>query len=54
MVTRINGRNEIIVHLEILAKEMQKQARRQWIFSICIAAATFLVGIAAIITAILG
>jgi len=54
MVTRINGRNEIIVHLEILAKEMQKQSSRQWVFSICIALTTLLVGIAAIITAILG
>ncbi len=54
MPGRINGEDELVWWIKYITKEMQKQARRQWIFSICIAAATFLVGIAAIITAILG
>ena len=54
MPGRINGEDEVVFWLKYLAKEMQKQSSRQWIFSICIAGATLLIGIAAIITAIGG
>ena len=52
MFATINGKNELVFTLEIIAKEMQKQSNRQWIFSICISVVTLLVAIAAIIIAI--
>ena len=50
----INGRNELIVHLELMTAEMQKQSNRQWKISIGIMVSTLAVGIAAIIIAIFG
>ncbi len=52
MFATINGRNELIVHLEILTKEIQRQSDRQWKISIGVMLATLLVATAAIIIAI--
>ena len=52
MFARINGRNELIVHLELMTKEIRKQSDRQWKISIGIMVATLLVAITAIIIAI--
>jgi len=34
MLATINGRNELIVHLELITQEIQRQSNRQWRVSI--------------------
>ncbi len=51
---KINGRNELIVHLELMTNEIRKQSNKQWIISIGVMVTTLLVAIAAIIIAIRG
>ena len=52
MFATINGRNELVFTLEIIAKEMKKQSDRQWKISIGVMVATLIVAIAALIIAL--